>query len=78
MHATWHWCINLSHITTTIVLKNEQGLLSCLHSHLYLFSFLRFQIDRMGQQDSAVEEEVRYRYNSVILHYKKSQDNTQR
>ncbi|XP_057720746.1 trafficking protein particle complex II-specific subunit 120 homolog [Arachis stenosperma] len=35
-------------------------------------------IDRMGQKDSVVEEEVRYRYNSVILNYKKSQDNTQR
>ncbi|XP_061363889.1 trafficking protein particle complex II-specific subunit 120 homolog isoform X2 [Gastrolobium bilobum] len=35
-------------------------------------------IDRMGQKDSTLEEEVRYRYNSVILNYKKSQDNTQR
>ncbi|MED6150761.1 hypothetical protein PIB30_075638 [Stylosanthes scabra] len=35
-------------------------------------------IDRMGQKDSVVEEEVRYRYSSVILNYKKSQDNTQR
>uniref|UniRef100_A0A9I9DER7 Trafficking protein particle complex II-specific subunit 120 homolog n=1 Tax=Cucumis melo TaxID=3656 RepID=A0A9I9DER7_CUCME len=37
-------------------------------------------IDRMGQKDSALEEEVRYRYSSVILHYRKSfiQDNTQR
>lgn len=29
-------------------------------------------IDRMGQKDTAVEEEVRYRYSSVILHYRKS------
>ncbi|XP_022976088.1 trafficking protein particle complex II-specific subunit 120 homolog isoform X2 [Cucurbita maxima] len=37
-------------------------------------------IDRMGQTDAILEEEVRYRYNSVILHYRKSfiQDNTQR
>ncbi|KAK6912541.1 TRAPP II complex, Trs120, partial [Dillenia turbinata] len=37
-------------------------------------------IDRMGQRDSVLEEEVRYRYNSVILHYRKSfmQDNAQR
>ncbi|OIV98447.1 hypothetical protein TanjilG_16774 [Lupinus angustifolius] len=35
-------------------------------------------IDRMGQKDSVLEEEVRYRYNSVILNYKKSQDNAQR
>ncbi|XP_028782670.1 trafficking protein particle complex II-specific subunit 120 homolog [Neltuma alba] len=35
-------------------------------------------IDRMGQKDSILEEEVRYRYNSVILNYKKSQDNAQR
>ncbi|KAG2390100.1 Trafficking protein [Vigna angularis] len=35
-------------------------------------------IDRMGQKDSALEEEVRYRYNSVIVNYKKSQDNAQR
>ncbi|XP_024163124.1 trafficking protein particle complex II-specific subunit 120 homolog isoform X2 [Rosa chinensis] len=37
-------------------------------------------IDRMGQKDTAVEEEVRYRYNSVILHYRKSfiQENAQR
>ncbi|KAL6215059.1 hypothetical protein ACLB2K_014490 [Fragaria x ananassa] len=37
-------------------------------------------IDRMGQKDTAVEEEVRYRYSSVILHYKKSfiQENAQR
>lgn len=38
------------------------------------------QIDRMGQQDPAVEDEVKYRYNSVILHYRKSfiQENAQR
>ncbi|XP_004290928.1 PREDICTED: trafficking protein particle complex II-specific subunit 120 homolog isoform X2 [Fragaria vesca subsp. vesca] len=37
-------------------------------------------IDQMGQKDTAVEEEVRYRYSSVILHYKKSfiQENAQR
>ncbi|CAK8569986.1 unnamed protein product [Lathyrus sativus] len=35
-------------------------------------------IDRRGQKDSALEDEVRYRYNSIILNYKKSQDNTQR
>ncbi|XP_027940025.1 trafficking protein particle complex II-specific subunit 120 homolog [Vigna unguiculata] len=35
-------------------------------------------IDRMGQKDSALKEEVRYRYNSVIVNYKKSQDNAQR
>ncbi|KAL8109681.1 hypothetical protein AgCh_025689 [Apium graveolens] len=29
-------------------------------------------IDRMGQQDSAVEDEVRYRYNNVILHYQEA------
>jgi len=32
----------------------------------------------MGQKDSALKEEVRYRYNSVIVNYKKSQDNAQR
>lgn len=37
-------------------------------------------LDRMGQKDPAMEEEVRYRYNSVITHYRKSfiQDNAQR
>ncbi|XP_074312841.1 trafficking protein particle complex II-specific subunit 120 homolog [Silene latifolia] len=37
-------------------------------------------MDRMGQSDPALEDEVRYRYNSVILHYRKSfiQDNAQR
>lgn len=37
-------------------------------------------IDRMGQKDPVLEEEVRYRYSSVILHYRKSfiQDNAQR
>ncbi|VFQ82365.1 unnamed protein product [Cuscuta campestris] len=37
-------------------------------------------IDRMGQRDPVLEEEVKYRYNSVILHYRKSfiQDNAQR
>lgn len=37
-------------------------------------------IDRMGQKDPALEDEVKYRYNSVILHYRKSfiQDNAQR
>lgn len=37
-------------------------------------------LDRMGQKDPVLEEEVRYRYNSVILHYRKSfiQDNAQR
>ncbi|KAL3497312.1 hypothetical protein ACH5RR_040044 [Cinchona calisaya] len=37
-------------------------------------------IDRMGQKDPLLEDEVKYRYNSVILHYRKSfiQDNAQR
>ncbi|XP_073024853.1 trafficking protein particle complex II-specific subunit 120 homolog [Primulina eburnea] len=37
-------------------------------------------IDRVGQKDPVLEEEVKYRYNSVILHYRKSfiQDNAQR
>ncbi|XAR69415.1 hypothetical protein NMG60_11000983 [Bertholletia excelsa] len=37
-------------------------------------------IDRIGQKDPVLEDEVRYRYNSVILHYRKSfiQDNAQR
>lgn len=37
-------------------------------------------IDRLGQTDPALEEEVKYRYNSVIVHYRKSfiQDNAQR
>ncbi|CAI9759689.1 unnamed protein product [Fraxinus pennsylvanica] len=37
-------------------------------------------IDRMGQKDPVIEEEVKYRYNSVIVHYRKSfvQDNAQR
>jgi hypothetical protein len=37
-------------------------------------------VDRMGQKDPAIEGEVKYRYNSVILHYRKSfiQDNAQR
>lgn len=49
----------------------------CLIGLLYTSEY---QIDRMGQTDAILEEEVRYRYNSVILHYRKSfiQDNTQR
>ncbi|KAL0327399.1 UNVERIFIED_CONTAM: Trafficking protein particle complex II-specific subunit [Sesamum angustifolium] len=37
-------------------------------------------IDHMGQKDPVLEDEVKYRYNSVILHYRKSfiQDNAQR
>ncbi|KAL6544336.1 hypothetical protein OROGR_010833 [Orobanche gracilis] len=37
-------------------------------------------IDRMGQKDPGLEDEVKYRYNNVILHYRKSfiQDNAQR
>ncbi|XP_020536362.1 trafficking protein particle complex II-specific subunit 120 homolog isoform X2 [Jatropha curcas] len=37
-------------------------------------------IDQIGQKDAVFEEEVRYRYNSVISHYKKSftPDNAQR
>ncbi|KAM6580603.1 hypothetical protein CsatA_004377 [Cannabis sativa] len=37
-------------------------------------------IDRMGQRDSVLEDEVRYRYQSVIVHYRKSfiQENAQR
>ncbi|OVA11581.1 TRAPP II complex [Macleaya cordata] len=37
-------------------------------------------MDRMGQKDPVLEEEVKYRYNTVILHYRKScmQDNAQR
>ncbi|TYG60059.1 hypothetical protein ES288_D07G037100v1 [Gossypium darwinii] len=37
-------------------------------------------VDRMGQKDIAIEDEVRYRYNSVIVHYRKSfiQENAQR
>lgn len=44
------------------------------------FCFPYHQVDRMGQKDIAVEDEVRYRYNSVIVHYRKSfiQDNAQR
>ncbi|KAK3021247.1 hypothetical protein RJ639_047519 [Escallonia herrerae] len=43
-------------------------------------SVCALQMDRMGQKDPALEEEVKYRYNSVILHYRKSfiQDNAQR
>lgn len=34
----------------------------------------------MGQKDAVLEEEVKFRYNSVILHYRKSfiPDNAQR
>lgn len=34
----------------------------------------------MGQKDPVLEEEVKFRYDSVILHYRKSfiQDNAQR
>eukprot|EP00257_Ricinus_communis_P014774 XP_015572532.1 trafficking protein particle complex II-specific subunit 120 homolog [Ricinus communis] len=37
-------------------------------------------IDQMGQKDAVFEDEVKYRYNSVISHYKKSftPDNAQR
>ncbi|CAB4266827.1 unnamed protein product [Prunus armeniaca] len=37
-------------------------------------------IDRMGEKDSAVEDEVRFRYSSVISHYRKSfiQEHAQR
>lgn len=37
-------------------------------------------VDRMGLKDPVLEEEVKYRYNSVILHYRKSfiLDNAQR
>ncbi|XP_024033269.1 trafficking protein particle complex II-specific subunit 120 homolog isoform X1 [Citrus clementina] len=37
-------------------------------------------VDRMGQRDAVLEEEVKFRYNSVILHYRKSfiPDNAQR
>ncbi|XP_031372555.1 trafficking protein particle complex II-specific subunit 120 homolog isoform X2 [Punica granatum] len=37
-------------------------------------------LDRMGHIDPVLIDEVKYRYNSVILHYRKSsiQDNTQR
>ncbi|GFP94178.1 trafficking protein particle complex ii-specific subunit 120 homolog [Phtheirospermum japonicum] len=37
-------------------------------------------IDRKGQKDPILEDEVKYRYNNVILHYRKSfiQDNAQR
>ncbi|KAL8162002.1 hypothetical protein V2J09_013491 [Rumex salicifolius] len=37
-------------------------------------------MDRIDQRNSALEDEVKYRYNSVIMHYRKSfiQDNAQR
>ncbi|GLT76138.1 hypothetical protein SLA2020_478140 [Shorea laevis] len=37
-------------------------------------------IDHIAQRDAVLEDEVRHRYNNVILHYRKSsmQDNTQR
>ncbi|KAH7524584.1 hypothetical protein FEM48_Zijuj06G0135000 [Ziziphus jujuba var. spinosa] len=37
-------------------------------------------IDRMGQRDQVLEDEVRYRYSSVIVHYRKSfiQEHAQR
>lgn len=73
--VVWHGSTDMSHVTTIIVKESQLRLLSLF---IYFFSFLWFQIDRMGQKDSALEDEVRYRYNSVILNYKKSQDNTQR
>ncbi|CAA0836178.1 Trafficking protein particle complex II-specific subunit 120 homolog [Striga hermonthica] len=43
-------------------------------------SICAFLMDRMGLKDPLLEDEVKYRYNSVILHYRKSfiQDNAQR
>ncbi|CAH9136419.1 unnamed protein product [Cuscuta epithymum] len=43
-------------------------------------SVCALMIDRMGQRDPVLEDEVKYRYNSVIMHYRKSfiQDNAQR
>uniref|UniRef100_A0A7N0USL5 Trafficking protein particle complex II-specific subunit 120 homolog n=1 Tax=Kalanchoe fedtschenkoi TaxID=63787 RepID=A0A7N0USL5_KALFE len=43
-------------------------------------SVCALMLDRMGQIDPILEEEVKYRYNSVILHYRKSfiHDNAQR
>lgn len=37
-------------------------------------------MDRIGHRDPVLEDEVKYRYNSVIIHYRKSfiQDNAQR
>lgn len=52
------------------------------HNFMHLPYVYHSQIDRMGQNenDPAVEDEVKYRYNNVILHYRKSfiQDNAQR
>ncbi|XP_021769408.1 trafficking protein particle complex II-specific subunit 120 homolog isoform X1 [Chenopodium quinoa] len=43
-------------------------------------SVCALMMDRIGQRDPVLEDEVKYRYNSVIVHYRKSfiQDNSQR
>jgi len=44
----------------------------CSYAITYLLFFTCYQIDRIGLKDPSLEDEVRYRYNNVILHYKKS------
>lgn len=64
---------------TMIVMKSGHVTVVWFNVSIYLFLLISLcQIDRMGQKDAVLEEEVRYRYNSVILNYKKSQDNAQR
>lgn len=48
--------------------------------HLCSRLFICYQIDRIGHSDQVLEDEVRYRYSSVILHYRKSfiQEHAQR
>ncbi|KAL2939957.1 hypothetical protein RDABS01_001339 [Bienertia sinuspersici] len=43
-------------------------------------SVCALMMDRIGHRDPVLEDEVKYRYNSVIMHYRKSfiQDNSQR
>lgn len=47
---------------------------------LCFFFLLFYKMDKEVQKDPVIEEEVKYRYNSVIVHYRKSfiQDNAQR
>ncbi|GMN45494.1 hypothetical protein TIFTF001_014684 [Ficus carica] len=68
-----------AHYTTALELSRLTGDFFWLAGALE-GSVCALLIDRMGQRDPVLEDEVRYRYHSVILHYRKSfiQENAQR
>ena len=51
-----------------------------LHISIILMLYICYKMAKVGDKNSALVDEVKYRYNGVIMHYRKSvmQENAQR